>query len=409
MDTYLMMPWRGAMLDISRHYFDKDFIKKTMSALALFDYNVLQLHLTDDQGWRFESKKFPRLHEVGSRRLKSQINHSLQTPEFEYQVHEGFLSHADIKEIVDHGKSLNIDVVPEINIPGHTGALLAAYPQFGVNGEMVEVSGQWGLSNHLLRPFPDTFEFLRELFAEVSSVFPSQYIHVGGDESLIDNWLKDPEIVTFMKERKFDTPKELFIYFMKEIEVIINSLGKKMITWDDAFAFDPSQATQATVMSWRGAEISKTAMQHGRDVIFSPVFPAYFDYSQELSEAEPLAIGGPVTLEDVLAFKPIDGVLGVQCQIWTEYIEDPTHLEYMMWPRAAALAFAAWGDGGDFMQYFNERRAGLDSLGIAIREIEPQNRKSIADLGIGKYFPGFPVASMMQKLEESAASGEIAH
>ena len=380
-----------------------------MSALALFDYNVIQLHLTDDQGWRFESKKFPLLHELGSRRLKSQINHSLQTPEFEYQVHEGFLSHADIKEIVDHGKSLNIDVVPEINIPGHTGGLLAAYPQFGVNGEIVEVSGQWGISNHLLRPFPETFEFLRELFTEVSSVFPSQYIHVGGDESLIDNWLKDPEIVSFMKERKFSTPKELFIYFMKEIEVIISSLGKKMITWDDAFAFDPSQATQATVMSWRGAEISKTAMQHGRDVIFSPVFPTYFDYSQELSESEPLAIGGPVTLEDVLAFKPIDGVLGVQCQLWTEYIEDPTHLEYMMWPRAAALAFASWGDGDDFMQYFNERRAGLDSLGITIREIEPQKRKNIADLGIGKYYPGFPVASMMQKLEESAASGEIAH
>jgi len=203
-----MMPWRGAMLDISRHYFDKDFIKKTMSALALFDYNVIQLHLTDDQGWRFESKKFPRLHEVGSRRLKSQINHSLQTPEFEYQVHEGYLSHAEIKEIIDHGKSLNIDVVPEINIPGHTGALLAAYPQFGVNGEIVEVSGQWGISNHLLRPFPETFEFLRELFREVSSVFPSQYIHVGGDESLIDNWLKDPEIVSFMKERVFFSSKE---------------------------------------------------------------------------------------------------------------------------------------------------------------------------------------------------------
>jgi hexosaminidase len=380
-----------------------------MSALALFDYNVLQLHLTDDQGWRFESKKFPRLHEVGSRRLKSQINHSLQTPEFEIRVHEGFLSHADIKEIVDLGKSLNIDVVPEINIPGHTGALLAAYPQFGVNKETVEVSGQWGISNHLLRPFPETFEFLRELFTEVSSVFPSQYIHVGGDESLINNWLKDPEIFSFMKEQGFDTPKELFIYFMKEIEVTINSLGKKMITWDDAFAFDPSQATQATVMSWRGAEISKTAMQHGHDVIFSPVFPAYFDYSQELSESEPLAIGGPVTLEDVLAFTPIDGVLGVQCQMWTEYIEDPTHLEYMMWPRAAALAFAAWADGDDFMQYFNERRAGLDLLGITIREIEPQRRKNIADLGIGKYYPGFPVASMMQKLEESAASGEIAH
>jgi hexosaminidase len=404
-----MMTWRGAMIDISRHYFDKDFIKKTIGALALFDYNVLQLHLTDDQGWRFESKKFPLLHEVGSRRLKSQINHSLQTPEFEHQIHKGFLSQDDIKEIVDHGKSLNINVVPEINIPGHTGALLAAYPQFGVNKEKVEVSGQWGISNHLLRPFPDTFEFLRELFAEVSSVFPSEYIHVGGDESLIDNWLKDSEIVSFMAEKNFSTPKELFLYFMKEVEVIINSLGKKMITWDDAFAFDPSQATQATVMSWRGGDIAKTAMDHGRDVIFSPVFPTYFDYSQELSEVEPLAIGGPVTLEDVLAFKPIDGVLGVQCQIWTEYIENPTHLEYMMWPRAAALAFAAWGDGDDFMNYFNERRAGLDSLGITIREIDPLKRKKIADLGIGKYYPGFPVASMMQKLEESAAHGEIAH
>jgi hexosaminidase len=212
-----------------------------------------------------------------------------------------------------------------------------------------------------------------------------------------------------MKERGFSTPKDLFIYFMKEIEVIINTLGKKMITWDDAFAFNPSQATQATVMSWRGADIANTAIEHNRDVILSPVFPTYFDYSQELSESEPLAIGGPITLEDVLSFKPIDGVLGVQCQIWSEYIEDPTHLEYMMWPRAAALAFAAWGDGDDFMQYFNERRADLDSLGITIREIEPLRRKSISNLGVGKYHPGYPVTSMMQKLEESAASGEVAH
>jgi hexosaminidase len=162
-------------------------------------------------------------------------------------------------------------------------------------------------------------------------------------------------------------------------------------------------------MSWRGADIANTAIEHNRDVILSPVFPTYFDYSQELSESEPLAIGGPITLEDVLSFTPIDGVLGVQCQIWSEYIEDPTHLEYMMWPRAAALAFAAWGDDDDFMQYFNERRADLDSLGITIREIEPLGRKTIGDLGVGKYHPGYPVTSMMQKLEESAASGEVAH
>lgn len=409
LDTYLMMTWRGAMLDISRHYFNKDFILKTMSALALFDYNVLHLHLTDDQGWRLESKKFPLLHEVGSRRLRSQISHSLAPQEFKFQVHEGFLSHSDIKEIVDHGNSLNIDVIPEINIPGHTGALLAAYPQYGVNKEPVAVSGEWGISNHLLRPFPETFEFLREIFTEVSSIFPSEYIHVGGDESLIDNWLKDPEIISFMKDKNFTTPKELFTYFMKEVEVIIISLGKKMITWDDAFAFNPDQATNATVMSWRGSDIAKIAMQHGRDVILSPVFPTYFDYSQEVSESEPLAIGGPITLEDVLSFRAIDGVLGVQCQIWSEYIEDPSHFEYMMWPRAAALAFAAWGDGEDFMQYFNERRSDLDSLGITIREIDPLSRKNISNLGVGKYHPGYPVTSMMQKLEESAASGEVAH
>ena len=403
------MRWRGAMLDISRHYFDATFIKKTISSLAIFDYNTLHLHLTDDQGWRLESKVFPLLHEVGSIRKQSQNNHGLLEPTYDGKEHSGYLTHNDVREIVSHAHSLGMQVVPEVNIPGHTGALLAAYPQFGVNKAAVEVSGRWGISDYLLRPFPETFEFLAKVFEEVAELFPSEYIHVGGDESLIDNWLKDPEVVAFMKEKGFASTKELFMFFMKEIENIISGLGKKMVTWDDAFAFDPEQATQATVMSWRGSAIAQIALDHGREVIQGPVFPTYLDYSQEVSESEPLAIGGPVTLEDVLAFTPLPGVTGVQFQLWSEYIQFPMHAEYMMWPRAAALAYRCWGEGRDFESYFAERRPLLEKLDVTIRDMDPLKRAKIAHLGIGPYDRGFDTASMMEALEKSAVAGEVAH
>ena len=403
------MRWRGAMLDISRHYFDATFIKKTISSLAIFDYNTLHLHLTDDQGWRLESKVFPLLHEVGSIRKQSQNNHGLLEPTYDGKQHSGFLTHNDVREIVSHAHSLGMQVVPEINIPGHTGALLAAYPQYGINKTAVEVSGRWGISDYLLRPFPETFEFLTKVFEEVASIFPSEYIHVGGDESLIDNWLKDPEVVAFMKEKGFASTKELFMFFMKEIEKIISGLGKKMVTWDDAFAFDPEQATQATVMSWRGSAIAQIALDHGREVIQGPVFPTYLDHSQEVSEFEPLAIGGPVTLEDVLAFTPLPGVTGVQFQLWSEYIQFPTHAEYMMWPRAAALAYRCWGEGKDFESYFAERKPLLEKLDVTIRDVDPLKRAKIAHLGIGPYDRGFDTASMMEALEKSAVAGEVAH
>jgi len=346
---------------------------------------------------------------VGSVRKQSQNNHGLLEPTYDGIDHSGYLTHEDVREIISHAYSLGIQVVPEINIPGHTGALLAAYPQYGINQKSVEVSGRWGISDYLLRPFPETFEFLEKVFAEVASLFPSEYIHVGGDESLIDNWLHDPEVVTWMKTQNLATTKDVFLFFMNEIEKIIHGLGKKMVTWDDAFAFNPEKATQATVMSWRGASIAKTAMEHGREVIQGPVFPTYLDYSQEVSETEPLAIGGPVTLEDVLAFTPLPGVTGVQFQLWTEYIQSPVHAEYMMWPRAAALAFRCWSGEKDFESYFNQRRSQLDALGVTVREIDPLKRANIAHLGIGKYYRGFDTAEMMETLEKSAIAGEVAH
>ena len=404
-----MMKWRGAMLDVSRHYFDAAFIKKTLSSLALFDYNTLHLHLTDDQGWRLESKAYPSLHKIGSIRKHSQNNHGLLEPTFDGKEHSGYLTHDDVRAIVSHAQTLGIQVVPEINIPGHTGALLAAYPQFGINNNSVEVSGRWGISDHLLRPFPETFQFLEKIFQEVASIFPSDYIHVGGDESLVDNWLKDSEVVEWMKQQDLATTKEVFIFFMREVEKIINGLGKKMVTWDDAFAFDPEKATNATVMSWRGDAIAQIALEHKREVIQSPVFPTYFDYSQEVSEDEPLAIGGPVTLEDVLEFTPLPNATGVQFQLWTEYIESEIHAEYMMWPRAAALAFRCWSDEKEFESYFNRRRPMLEKLGVTIRDIDPRKRVNIAHLGIGKYFRGFDTALMMHTLEKSAIAGEVAH
>jgi hexosaminidase len=273
----------------------------------------------------------------------------------------------------------------------------------------VEVSGRWGISDYLLRPFPETFEFLEKIFQEVAQLFPSDYIHVGGDESLINNWLLDPEVVAWMKLQGFTTTKEIFIFFMKEIEIIINKLGKKMVTWDDAFAFDPEHATQAAVMSWRGAAIAQIALDYGREVIQGPVFPTYFDYSQEVSAAEPLAIGGPVTLDDVLAFTPLPGATGVQFQLWTEYIQSPIHAEYMMWPRAAALAFRCWGDGDSFEDYFDQRREKLEALGVTIRDPDPLKRVDITHLGIGPYHRGYDIVSMMEQLENSALEGEVAH
>ncbi len=403
-----MMGWRGAMLDISRHFFDAAFIKKTLSALAIFDYNTLHLHLSDDQGWRLESKVHPLLHELGAHRRQSQINHGLLRPRFDGIEHSGHLTHEDVHEIIAHAKTLGMQVVPEINIPGHTGALLAAYPQYGINQKHVEVSGQWGISDHLLRPFPEVFEFLQTTFEEVASLFPSEYIHVGGDESLIENWLLDPQVLDFMIQKDLSSTKDVFIFFMREIEKIISNLGKKMITWDDAFAFDPNRATRAIVMSWRGDAIAQIALDHGREVIQGPVFPTYFDYSYEVSPSEPLAIGGAITLGDILSFSPLPGVMGVQFQLWSEYIQSPLHAEYMMWPRAAALAYRCWGGEVGFDAYFAARLPLLHKLGITIRDEDPLQRLNIAHLGIGEFHEGFPISLMTEVLEKSAITGEVA-
>lgn len=401
--------WRGAMLDISRHFFSCEFIKKTISSLAVFDYNRLHLHLTDDQGWRLESKRFPFLHEIGSTRPKSQVSHNLAGRNYDDIPHSGYLTQQEVREIVQFGLEHGIEVVPEINIPGHTGALLAAYPEFGLGEEKPEVIVDWGISQSLISPLPETFDFLEELLTEVSELFPSEFIHVGGDESLIEHWLDDSRVQALMGIENLSSAPELLSYFMARVEKILSSLGKRMITWDDAFANNPLLATGAVVMSWRGAGVAKLALQHGREVIEAPVFPLYFDYSYEVSEREPLAIGGPVSTADVLAFKPLTNTMGVQFQLWTEYIKSPEHAEYMVWPRAAALAFACWGEGESFEEYFAERKQRLSEIGVNIREEDPKKRKDQSALGIGPFHPGYPVAAVIKELASAASRGVVAN
>ena len=401
--------WRGAMLDVSRHFLDSAFIKKTISSLAVFDYNRLHLHLTDDQGWRLESKRFPLLHEIGSTRPRSQVSHNLAGRKYDDTPHSGYLSQDQIVEIVEFGLDHGIEIVPEINIPGHTGALLAAYPELGLEGEKTGVTVDWGISTSLLSPLPPTFKFLEELFDEVSGLFPSEYIHVGGDESLIEHWLRDSRVSALMRQKNLTDTSEVLAYFMRSVEEILSKLGKKMITWDDAFANNPELATSAVVMSWRGEEVAELALRRGREVIEAPVFPLYFDYSHEVSENEPLAIGGPITTADVLAFKPLANTMGVQFQLWTEYIQSPEHAEYMMWPRAAALAFACWGEGNNFEEYFSERRQKLSEIGVNIREEDPSKRKDQSSLGIGEFHPGYPIAAVRSELANAASRGLVAN
>lgn len=407
-DSVAVMQWRGAMIDLARHFLDRAFLEKTLRSLALFEFNVLHLHLTDDQGWRIEIDSAPKLVEIGSKRARSQINHSLAEPIFDNREHVGFLSKEDARILVSLAQELGIEIVPEINVPGHTGALLAAYPEFGVNQEKNMVTETWGISNNILSPLPATFVFLKEVFSEVASLFPSKYIHVGGDESRIENWLRDPSIVHFMREKNFDNPKEVFNFFMIEVEKIVNDLGKTMITWDDAFAFEPESATNAVVMSWRGPEIAQKALSHARQVIEAPVFPTYFDYSYEVSASEPLAIGGPITVSDVLKFIPNPDSMGVQFQLWTEYIDKPEHAEYMMWPRAAALAYACWSNESDFEEYFAKRKPELEKLGVVTRDDFIGQAASAAGLGIGAFHPGYPIQDMIRVLADSAEEGEIA-
>jgi len=342
--------YRGAHLDVCRHFFTKKEVKKYIDMMAVHKLNTFHWHLTEDQGWRIEIKKYPKLTEIASKRKETIVGKNFDPYIGDSTVHEGFYTQEDIKEIVEYARERFITVIPEIEMPGHSLAALAAYPELSCTGGPFETGTKWGVFEDIYCAGNDsTFAFLENVLSEVIDLFPSQYIHIGGDEAPKARWDKCPKCQARMKSEGLKDENELQSYFIRRIETFLNSKGKNLIGWDEIL--EGGLAPNATVMSWRGTEGGIDAARQGHDVIMTPGSHMYFDHYQAYANMEPLAIGGNTSLEKVYSFDPVPKelsekeavhILGLQANLWTEYIADVDYLEYMYLPRMSALAEVGW-------------------------------------------------------------------
>ncbi|MEN9918258.1 MAG: hypothetical protein RL662_694 [Bacteroidota bacterium] len=347
--------YRGAMLDASRHFASVAFVKKYIDILALHNINTFHWHLTDDQGWRIEIKKYPKLTEIGSTRTETVIGKN--TGKYDGKPHGGFYTQEQIKEIVRYAQQRFITVIPEIDLPGHMLAALTAYPELGCTGGPYNVWGRWGVSDDVLCVGNEqVFTFIEDVFTELFPLFPSTYYHLGGDECPKKRWEQCPKCqakineLGLTKDAHHSAEERLQSYCISRVQAFLKAKGKKSIGWDEIL--EGGLPADATVMSWRGFEGGIQAAQQGNDVIMTPGSHMYFDhYQSEDAHLEPLAIGGYVSLEKVYSFEPVPDVLtpdqrkhilGAQANLWREYIATDAHVEYMLLPRLAALSEVLW-------------------------------------------------------------------
>ena len=346
--------WRGALLDSARHFMPKEFVKKFIDLLALHKLNTFQWHLTDDQGWRVEIKRYPRLTEVGAWRKETLVGRYIRdAPEqwrFDGIRHGGFYTQDDLREIVAYARARFITIVPEIEMPGHVVAAIAAYPEIGTTGEPLEVATRWGIFSDILNAEPSTVQFMQNVLAEVMDIFPSRYIHIGGDEADKTKWRANPMIQARIKQLGLANEHELQSWFIRQMDAFLAAHNRRLVGWDDIL--EGGLAENAIVTSWRGTKGGITAARSGHDVVMAPTSHTYFDYYQSKDQSsEPLAIGGFLPLETVYAFEPVPEelepqyvrhVLGAQAQLWTEYMPNPKRVEYMAFPRLTAFAEVVW-------------------------------------------------------------------
>lgn len=341
--------WRGMHLDVCRHYFPITFIKKYIDYLAYYKMNTFHWHLTEDQGWRIEIKKYPKLTEVGAWRNGSMVGR-YDDQKFDDIKYGGFYTQEEIKEVVAYASQRHVTIIPEIEMPGHSLAALAAYPELSCTGGPFEVGKKWGVFDDVYCPKEDTFTFLESVLSEVLALFPSEYIHIGGDECPKTRWKSCSHCQKLIKEKGLKDEHELQSYFIQRIEKFVNSKGRKIIGWDEIL--EGGLAPNAAVMSWRGTEGGIAAAKQKHFVVMSPGSHCYFDHYQGKPENEPLAIGGFTSLEKVYNFNPMPKeldleeqkyILGAQANVWTEYILTPEQVEYMIMPRMSALAEVLWG------------------------------------------------------------------
>ena len=369
--------WRGSHLDVGRHFMPKEAVLKHIDLLAMHKLNVFHWHLTEDQGWRIEIKRYPKLTEVGAWRPDSMtlpLTRDAAKRKFSGTPHSGFYTQDDVREVVRYAADRHITVVPEIEMPGHALAAIAAYPHLGNTGKQLDVKTFWGIEEHVLGVGDDVFEFLQNVLEEVLALFPSRFIHIGGDEAPKKEWKASPAAQTRMKEHGLKDEEELQSWFVRRIDTWLTERGRRLIGWDEIL--EGGLAPGAAVMSWRGEKGGIAAAKAGHDVVMAPEKPTYFDHDPSADE-EP-AVRGVNTLADVYAYEPIPPelsdteaahVLGAQGQLWTEYMPDPKRVEYMAWPRLCALAEVLWSP-----------RESRDPAGFAARLETHLGRLAILDV-----------------------------
>ena len=374
--------WRGLHVDSGRHLQSLGELKKLVDLLALHKMNRLHWHLTEDQGWRIEIDRYPRLTSVGAWRDQSPRRDDRTRGDG--TRYGGFYTKAQVRELVAYAAERFVTVVPEIEIPGHSAAALAAYPELGnvdVPGYDPGVVTRWGVFPYTLAPTAASLDFIDGVLTEVLELFPGQYVHVGGDEAPTTQWEQSPAARAFMRDNAIDDPRHVQSWFNAHLDTFLAARGRRMVGWDEVLEGPLSK--RAIVMSWRGVEGGRAAAAAGHDVVMAPNSFAYLDYHQADPATEPVAIAGYLPLETVYGFDPTDGiapadrgrVLGVQGQLWSEYLWSDAKLEYMAFPRACALAEVAWTPQArrgwdDFASRLPGHLGRLRALGVNYRQLE---------------------------------------
>ncbi|PVY41744.1 beta-N-acetylhexosaminidase [Pontibacter virosus] len=352
---YPRFAYRGMHLDVVRHMFPVEFIKKYIDYLSFHKFNTFHWHLTDDQGWRIEIESYPKLNTVGSWRKETLIGHFKDQPaRYDGTRYGGYYTKDEILEVINYASVRGIDIIPEIDIPGHSRATIAAYPELSTRPDTTwDVATTWGMynrQNNVLQPNPATFQFLETVFQEVADLFPSEYFHLGGDETSKIWWKADPVSQAFIKEHNLKDEKGLQTYFVEQVASYLAAKGKKVIGWHEILEGDLSKST--LIMNWGGEKEGIAAARRGHQVIMSPGKPLYFDHYQSKDPNDSLAIHGYNPLDAVYAFEPVPKalreqklghyIIGAQGNLWTEYIGSQAKVQYMIFPRMTALSEVLW-------------------------------------------------------------------
>jgi len=382
-EDYPRFRWRGMHLDVARHFRSVDFVKKYIDLMARFKMNTFHWHLTEDQGWRIEIKAYPKLTEVGAWRKETMVAKNFNPYIGDGIPHGGFYTQDEIRDVVAYAAKRHITVVPEIEMPGHALAALAAYPEFACTPGPFEVATTWGVFEDVFCPTENTFVFLETVLDEVLALFPSKYIHIGGDEVPKRRWKESAEAQAIIKREGLKNEDELQSWFIKRIEKFLNNRDRLLIGWDEIL--EGGLAPNAAVMSWRGEAGGIEAANDGHNVVMTPSFALYFDHYQAEPSREPLAIGGFSPIEKVYAYEPIPEsldasrahhVMGAQANVWTEYMKTAEHVEYMVFPRLMALAERVWSpvtqrDFNHFLVRLRPQYHILDQLNVNYRIPDP--------------------------------------